>query len=214
MAQVLKESQRVRILTAAKKELLEKGVRDASMRSIAFHSGMTAGNLYRYFKGKDELIQYIVAPALQDLNEVIQRKTQDRISLFQNASSLGFSKQEMVQILDSLADDLTLIYEKHQDEMQILFLDSEVQAQISEWFTQLIQTLIEESYSEFVKYKAQIHLFSRMMSASVFSGLQECFRHFDESGCDSAQIKRMVRLYFRLYLSMLDADASVFSTGG
>ena len=82
MAQVLKEELRNRILTSAKKELLEKGVRDASMRSIAFHSGMTVGNLYRYFKSNDELIMFIVSPALERLNDMIQNKAHDRLSLF------------------------------------------------------------------------------------------------------------------------------------
>ena len=102
MAQVLKIELRNRILTAAKKELLDKGVRDASMRSIAFNSGMTVGNLYRYFKSKDELIKFVVSPCLEKLNDLIQKKTHDRIRLFENASLLGMSQAEMKQMLDSL----------------------------------------------------------------------------------------------------------------
>ena len=65
MAQVLKESQRINILNAAKKELLEKGYRDVSMRHIAAIAHMTVGNLYRYYQSKDALIQAIVSPAIR-----------------------------------------------------------------------------------------------------------------------------------------------------
>lgn len=206
MAQVLKEELRNRILTSAKKELLEKGVRDASMRSIAFHSGMTVGNLYRYFKSKDELITFIVSPALERLNEMIQNKTHDRLSLFHQASSLGLSKQEMTLILDSLADDLSLLYQDFKDEMRILFMDSEVQTQISAWFTQLVGTMISEIFNDFKDQVYEIQLFSRMLAVSIFSGLQECLLRLEELNFDEKKAGFMIRLYLRLYLSMLDFD--------
>lgn len=210
MAQVLKEELRVRILHAAKKELLEKGVKEASMRSIALSSRMTVGNLYRYFKNKDELIQYIVSPCLLRLNEMIQKKTQDRISLFEKTSSLGLSRQEMTQILDSMADDLALIYHDYKDEMKILFMDSEVQTQISAWFTQLIVTLVTEGFSEVGNMVHEVQLFSRMMAVSIFSGLQECFHRLDEVNFSTEETGILVRLYLRLYVSMLDFDVNGF----
>lgn len=206
MAQVLKEELRNRILTSAKKELLEKGVRDASMRSIAFNSGMTVGNLYRYFKGKDELIMFIVSPALEQLNEIIQNKTHDRLSLFQQTSSLGLSKQEMMMILDSIADDLKVLYHDYKDELKILFMDSEVQNQISAWFTQLVGTMISDAFSELKSQVQEIQMFSRMIAVSIFSGLQECFIRLDDVNFSDEKTGVMIRLYLRLYLSMLEFD--------
>ncbi len=37
------------------------------MRRIAAQAEMTVGNLYRYFEGKDQLIQAITSPALTEL---------------------------------------------------------------------------------------------------------------------------------------------------
>lgn len=206
MAQVLKDELRLRIIQAAKNELLTKGVRDASMRSIAFHSGMTVGNLYRYFKSRDELIRMIVSPALQRLNEVIQKKTHDRLSLFHHTSSLGLSKNEMMMILDSLAEDLTFLYHDYQDEMKILFMDSEVQSQMSVWFSSLIETVIKEVFSHIQDHVDEIQLFSRMLAVSIFSGLQECFIRLDGTAFDAKKAGNMIRLYLRLYVSMLDFD--------
>ena len=55
MAQVLKDEVRDSILESAREEFLEHGFDDSSMRRIAQKSRMTVGNLYRYFKSKDEL---------------------------------------------------------------------------------------------------------------------------------------------------------------
>ena len=206
MAQVLKIELRNRILTAAKKELLDKGVRDASMRSIAFNSGMTVGNLYRYFKSKDELIMFIVSPALEMLNAIIQNKTHDRLSLFQQTSSLNLSKSEMMVILDSIADDLKVLYQQYKDELKILFMDSEVQNQISAWFTQLVGTMITDAFSELSSQVQEIQMFSRMIAVSIFSGLQECFIRLDEVDFSPEKTGMMIRLYLRLYLSLLDFD--------
>ncbi len=206
MAQVLKIELRNRILTAAKKELLDKGVRDASMRSIAFNSGMTVGNLYRYFKSKDELIMFIVSPALEMLNAIIQNKTHDRLSLFQQTSSLNLSKSEMMVILDSIADDLKVLYQQYKDELKILFMDSEVQNQISAWFTQLVGTMITDAFSSLSSQVQEIQMFSRMIAVSIFSGLQECFIRLDEVDFSPEKTGMMIRLYLRLYLSLLDFD--------
>ena len=210
MAQVLKAELRCRILEAAKHELLKKGVKDASMRSIALSSDMTVGNLYRYFKSKDELIQFIVSPCLEKLNELIQNKTHDRVRLFEKSSLLGMSKDEMKQTLDSMADDLTVIYAEYKDEMKILFMDSEVQFQMSAWFTQLVVTLISEGFSEYASMKQEVQLFARMMAVSIFSGLQECFKRLDEVDFTMEETAVMIKLYLRLYLSMLDFDVLNF----
>lgn len=210
MAQVLKEELRDRILSAAKKELLEKGVRDASMRSIALHSGMTVGNLYRYFKSKDELIMFIVTPALSRLNAIIQHKTHDRLSLFEKTRELGLSKREMMMILDSLADDLSMIYLEYKDEMRILFMDSMVQNQISAWFTQLIGIMISEAFLELRNHVEEVQLFSRMIAVSIFSGLQECFIRLDDVVFDAEKVSVLIRLYLRLNLSMLDFNVKEY----
>ena len=210
MAQVLKEELRERIVAAAKSELIEKGVKDASMRSIAFNSKMTVGNLYRYFKSKDELIKFVVSPCLAKLNDLIQKKTHDRIRLFENASLLGMSQAEMKQILDSMAEELTGIYHDYKDEMRILFMDSEVQFQMSAWFTQLVVTMITERFDEYSSMKQEVQLFARMIAVSIFSGLQECFKRLDDVDFTQEETGVLIKLYLRLYLSMLDFDVTGF----
>lgn len=56
-----------RILEAAKTEFLEKGYRQASVRSIASSVGVTTGALYRYYASKEALFDALVSGAADDL---------------------------------------------------------------------------------------------------------------------------------------------------
>ncbi len=214
MAQVLKEELRLRIIKSAKKELLEKGYRDASMRQIAASAHMTVGNLYRYFKSKDDLITMIVSPAVEKLNAIIQEKTEDRISLYRSAESIGFSQSDIVAILDSLAEELIDVYSQYHDEMRILMLHSEVHLKMEIWFTQLIQVFAKERFFVSKESLDSVVLLSRMMAVSIFNGLQECFRLAESPEADQCDLKKIIQVYFRCYVSMLNADESFLKGDG
>lgn len=69
--QHLKDEIRKAIVDAAVGEFREKGYPGASMRAIAARAGITVGNIYRYFPGKDELFNYIMDPVWKDVTRVI-----------------------------------------------------------------------------------------------------------------------------------------------
>lgn len=50
------------ILDTAKKEFMEKGYNDASVRSIAKQAGLTTGAIFRYFADKESLFAALVSP--------------------------------------------------------------------------------------------------------------------------------------------------------
>lgn len=60
--QYLKDEVRNRIVAAALQEFSEKGYMDASMRRIAAKAEVALGNLYRYFKNKEELFNELIEP--------------------------------------------------------------------------------------------------------------------------------------------------------
>jgi len=65
--QYLKDEIKSRIISAALKEIYDKGFLDASMRRIAKDAGIAIGNVYRYFKSKEDLFYEIVNPAYYSL---------------------------------------------------------------------------------------------------------------------------------------------------
>ena len=68
------EAQRERILVAAQKCFVDRGFHGASMANIADTAGMSAGLIYRYFAGKNEIILAIVEHQLAMLLGDIQLK--------------------------------------------------------------------------------------------------------------------------------------------
>jgi AcrR family transcriptional regulator len=65
--QVLKEEVRQRIIKSAKREFKKSGFEKASMRSIASSANMTVGNLYRYYKNKEDLFSAIIGSLFDEI---------------------------------------------------------------------------------------------------------------------------------------------------
>jgi len=70
--QHLKEQVRGKIIEAGRAEFMAKGFSGASMREIAERAGVVAGNVYRYFPGKDALFEAIVGPAHKSLLSLVK----------------------------------------------------------------------------------------------------------------------------------------------
>ncbi len=93
-----------KILDAAKKEFLEKGYRNASMRSIAAAVNATTGAIYRYYNGKEALFEALAAAPAE---EFFQRY---------KSYSDNFSKQS----LDMQLTTLPQISDKPNGEIELL----------------------------------------------------------------------------------------------
>lgn len=59
-----------RILLAGKAEFLQKGYKDASLRSIAHEAKVTTGAIYGYYKDKHALFSALVSPAATALKDL------------------------------------------------------------------------------------------------------------------------------------------------
>jgi AcrR family transcriptional regulator len=66
-----REARRQQILDAARACVLEHGLEAASMEMIIARSGLSTGAVYRYFKGKDEIIGAAFAAATREIGEAI-----------------------------------------------------------------------------------------------------------------------------------------------
>ncbi|MCP4644073.1 MAG: TetR/AcrR family transcriptional regulator [bacterium] len=71
MVQVLKPELQDAILAAARQEFLDKGFHGATLRAIAQKAGCSAGNLYAYFRNKDDLFTAVVEPRWIPLNRTL-----------------------------------------------------------------------------------------------------------------------------------------------
>ena len=92
-----------KILDSAKKEFLEKGFVNASLRTIASNAGLTTGAMYRHFKDKDALFCALVDEAIEVSTKAVMAA--DVPSHIKASSPLSEEhRQEEVKILYNLLD--------------------------------------------------------------------------------------------------------------
>ncbi|WP_312094620.1 TetR/AcrR family transcriptional regulator [Niallia sp.] len=117
--QVLKEEVRNRILHAAVVEFNSKGYSKASMRNIAKIADMTIGNIYRYYKNKEELFDAIVKPVYEQYCNSLE-SMRKKVHL-----SYSDSVQSRVSYYDKFEKTLMELFKSFTAEMSILFNNSE-----------------------------------------------------------------------------------------
>lgn len=107
--QILKQDVKNKILNSASKEFESKGYKKASIRQIAKNAGMTEGNIYRYFKGKESIFEEIISDVYFKIIELlnIHKKIHD---------NYDGSKEDDMYIIKSLIE----VYKNYRVEMVIL----------------------------------------------------------------------------------------------
>ena len=108
-----------KIIEAAKKEVVEYGYNDASLRRIAANAGIQVGGLYKHFSNKDEMFESLVEPAISafyDLYKDIEKEYFDDAKDTEKEFEYE-SKSGAVRVME-------LIY-GHLDEFKLLILKSQ-----------------------------------------------------------------------------------------
>ena len=96
-----------RIVAAAKKEFMNYGFKDASMRRIASDSGMSVSGLYKHFKSKEDMFAALVEPAYHGLIG-LYRKSVDETHRTLNTADLSHiweHSQEIAGMMEYIYDN-------------------------------------------------------------------------------------------------------------
>lgn len=70
-----------KILSCAKKEFLEKGYTEASIRTIAQNAGVSTSTIYTRYSDKEGLFRFLVEPAANGLKDVLRKYLSEFCSL-------------------------------------------------------------------------------------------------------------------------------------
>lgn len=160
---------RQRILDAAREEFLLSGFARASMRAIAAQAGMTVGNIYLYFAGKEQLFDALVGDTVRQVHTLMQ---------LSSASDEG---------LRWLADGLHSVFMRNRVEFLILISRSD-----GSKYENLKETIIDFARR---KLPEQFHhpdnegLFSPV-AVALIEGLLDIFNH-----CPDDEAKLTADLY-------------------
>ena len=149
-----------RILACARKEFLEKGYSDASLRTIAAKADVTTGSIYSRFVGKEGLFSAIVQPAADEFTDIFLR-TQEQFHAVDEEKQAGLMDAYVTSGMEKMLD---CIYD-HFEEFQLL-LDASYGTKFQNFVEHLVE--IETEYT----YK-----FIHIMTTALFESAFEVVRH-------------------------------------
>ena len=204
MGQILKDHVKTQIVESAIKDIFENGLIGSSMRKIASNANMTVGNLYRYFKNKDELINFIISPVLNRIGKIIQKYTNKTIDLNDEYIDLSnISIEDITHILDDLSIELVNIYYDTPKPFMILMMNDKVNQNILKWFTKLIMDfMISKNYVN-ENNKARCELLSRAYAVSLFAGVKDLLAN---NQLDKSELSIVMKMYFHSCISFIDKN--------
>jgi AcrR family transcriptional regulator len=199
--QVLKEEMRQKIKKAARNEFEQKGYQKSSMRSIALSAGVTVGNLYRYFKNKDDLFQIIIQPAFEEIYKFI-----DEFARFKD--SILTEERQKGDFIKTFKESLIRIYLQHRSELIILLNGSEgsPMEHAREQIISLIAWRIKEEAFPKMKKKMIIpedDFLAKVLATSFIEGISLVLKKFEDKEKTKELFTQFTHLYFRGLFSEL-----------
>lgn len=196
--QVLKDEVRDKVLESALIEFFEQSFQKSSMRRIAKRAGVTVGNLYRYFKNKEELFYEVVRPAYHTIISLINESPSPEY--YSNTTFKNFIKHKVQCILE--------LYQNHWRELRILIDGSE--GTEYEQSKQHIILLVEKRM--LAEMKARAHGYElidrhpfivRVIATSFIEGLVTIFRECPEEENAARVIAQFQNFYFQDFFARL-----------
>lgn len=196
-----------RILAAAKREFLDKGYVDASLRTIAAEADTSTNSIYVRFGGKEGLFSAIVEPVL---NEMIEQFIRMQEKFYQ------MSADEQAEIMPKYADGGTLelidyMY-AHLDEFRLL-LDASYGTRFHNFVDALVRIEVEYTckYMEAVGCPdlgdAVTQKLLHIVTTSRFESIFEIIRHGMSRDEASEYIALLSRYHRTGFLAIFGGDA-------
>lgn len=166
------------VLDCAKKEFLEKGYKDASLRTIAQEANTSTGSIYTRFGDKEGLFCAIVKPAAKGLKQMfleIQEAFHSFDEDVQRAEMGQYTSLHQMEMLDYIYD--------HFDAFRLL-LDCAEGTRFSRFVDELVEIEVDYTYKymevigcESVKSGLVTEEFVHIVVTAYFNGMFEVVRH-------------------------------------
>jgi len=199
--QVLKEEVRRKIKQAALYEFEQNGYQQTSMRSIALSAGVTVGNLYRYFKNKDDLFNVIIQPAFQEIYKFI-----DEFARIKKSTLSEEKKKD--DFIKTFEESLIRIYIQHRSELVIL-LNGSKGSQMENAREQIISLIAwrikKEAFPKMKKKRIvpEDDFLAQALATSFIEGISIVLNKFKDKEKTKGLFTQFTHIYFRDLLNEL-----------
>lgn len=209
MAQILKEEVRERILNAAAEQLLRSG-EAATMRQIAQAAGITPGNLYRYYAGKDELVMAIIQPLVEGIDQVLREATGQALTLGQeelppipNESLEQLLRQWFYPLMRKVLVQTVVLCAKYPQQAAILMRMRSAGDRLIDWFRQVLEQalirLVEPNEADRSKIQLMADAECQAFCSGVAILLERC------GNFAQGDAERMIEEYLYMHVEGLSA---------
>jgi len=198
--QVLKEEVREKIKKAAIHEFEKNGYQKTSMRSIASNAKLTVGNLYRYFKNKDDLFNVIIQPAFQEIYRFIEEFARIK-------EDSPFKKTKKDNFVKIFEESLIKIYSQHRAEL-IILLNGSKGSQMENAREQIIYLIAERIKKEaFPKMKKEMTVvdgfLAEVLAISFIEGISLVLNKYKDKEKTRELFTQFTHTYFKNLLGEL-----------
>ena len=197
------------VLACAKKEFLEKGYKDASLRVIAQAAGTSTGSIYTRFKDKAGLFDAIVGPAADQLKDMfveIQENFHSLDDSTQEAEMGEYTSRHQMEMLEYIYD--------HFDEFRLL-LDCSDGTRFSSFVDELVDIEVEYTYKymevincESVKSGVVTEDFIHIIVTAYFNGMFEVVRHNMSRDDERKYIRLLNRYHMQGFSTVFNPEIS------
>lgn len=174
-----RNSTQEKILQSAKKEFMEKGYPQASLRNIVKQAGVTTGAFYGYYKSKEELFEALVKEPADELYAWYDRSHEEYVK-----KSVGEQLDEMRQVTDDLVPEVVRYVYRNFDAFKLLFCHS-AGTSYEHYMDHLVEVEATATL-EFVKaledagYELKVHPDEKLVhiiSSQFFQAIREIVEH-------------------------------------
>jgi len=115
--QVPKADIRDRIIAVSRSLFQKKGFRGTTTREIASRAGITLSNLYHYYPSKDELFCYLLKPATDALELLLDERHGQKGYDISTIQADGYAEEELKEYME--------VIHRHRNSLKLLLFKSQ-----------------------------------------------------------------------------------------
>ena len=150
MAQYKKDEIKDKINAAALKVFAEKGYKDAKIADIGEYGGISIGNIYRYYKSKDEIFEANVpGDFLEAVKKLLQGKIaavkETGIDFIEQSEAFWLINHEVIQFMVDHREHMLIVFHKNLGTKY-----ENASTELVEFLLQAIQTIHPIQYGKFL----------------------------------------------------------------
>jgi AcrR family transcriptional regulator len=200
MAQILKPELKEAIIQSARNEFYINGFEGASMRNIAKAAHMTVGNLYRYFKNKEDLADVLLSSTIDKLDNIITGE----INNFPYGKSSEKSRTaEFDARIRRLSMGFAHVFETERKEFMTLIRHQRMADQVVSSIKKIMTVMVERWFSQVDLFDRRTDMITSMLASAIFCGLVRLFEESQEG--TQEEIEWMIMTYLNLFTLMISA---------